>query len=256
MNRIKKHGGHYLLLIVLLAAVLSSCQKSKDYYLDSGQANPYFKGTVMDYLDAKPFYFDSLALIVKLAGLDSVLTNDSVTLFAPMDPSIARLINAANSELFFAQYDTIRTLQDVPGNIWRKYLSRYIFHGANQLKDYPQIDYDLLVNYPGQGYLSWDGAPMNIGVIYYNDNGVKYVGYRQLSIAYIPDVSSPTFNWTVNYVGSSNILTDNGVVHVLSDGNPQMGDQSPSGANPFFGFDIDGFINDMSTIMARGENGN
>lgn len=256
MKRIQKNGGHYLLVLLLMAAaVLSSCQKSKDYYLDSGQANPFFRGTVMDYLDSKPFYFDSTTLVIKLAGLDSVLSHDSVTFFAPMDRSIGRLVEATNAVLFSLQYDTIRTLQDVPGNIWRKYLTRYMFHGANQLKDYPQIDYDLLVNYPGQGYLSWDGTPMNIGVVYYNDNGVKYVGYRQLSIAYIPDLSDPLNNWLINYVASCNILTDNGVVHVLSDGNPQMGNQSPNNANPFFGFDIDGFINDMETVLARGENG-
>lgn len=256
MNRTKKQGGRYLLLVLLMAvAAVSSCQKEKDYFLDSGQANPYFKGTIVDYLNAKPFYFDSVALIVNLAGMDSILAHDSVTFFAPTDRSIERLISAVNDELFYLQYDTIRTLQDVPANIWRKYLSRYMFHGANQLKDYPQIDYDLLVNYPGQGFLSWGGAPMNIGVIYYNDNGVKYVGYRQLSIAYIPDVSAPTRNWSVNYVASCNILTDNGVVHVLADGNPQMGDQSPSGANLYFGFDISGFTNDMETILARGEGG-
>lgn len=256
-SSIKKYGGRYLWVILLIvAAGMSSCQKSKDYYLDSGQANPYFRGTIVDYLNAKPFYFDSVVVAVKLAGLDSILATDSVTFFAPTDRFIMRLINDINDRLFNLQYDTIRTLQDVPGNIWRKYLTRYMFHGANQLKDYPQIDYDLLVNYPGQGYLSWDGTPMNVGVVYYNNNGVKYVGYRQLSIAYIPDVSRPTSNWSINYVASCNILTDNGVVHVLSDGNPQMGDPRPANANSYFGFDYFSFLQDMEAIMARGENGN
>jgi hypothetical protein len=245
MYFIKKHGGSYLLLIMTLGIIgLSSCQKTKNYYLDSGLANPYFKGSVIDYLNAKPFYFDSVALVSKLAGMDSILTKDTVTFFAPTDRSILRLIRQINSQLYSLRYDTVKTLQDIPGNIWRKYLNRYIFHGANQLKDYPQVDYDLPVNYPGQGYISWDGTPMNIGVIYNSDNGVKYVGYRQLSIAYIPDVSNPQANWIIAYVASCNILTNNGVVHVLSD------------AHTYFGFSDDEFLNDMESVMSTsGANG-
>ncbi|TAM95414.1 MAG: hypothetical protein EPN39_15190 [Chitinophagaceae bacterium] len=241
MYFIKKHRRYYLLMIIIMLITgIISCQKTKDYYLDSGLANPYFKGTTMDYLDSKPFYFDSVALVARLTGMDTVLSEDSVTFFAPTDRSIMRLINAANEDLFKFRYDTIKTLQDIPPAIWRKYLSRYIFPGLNQLKDYPQVDYNLLLNYPGQGYLSWDGTPMNIGVVYNDANGVQYAGYRQLSIAYIPDISNPTANWIIAYVASSNILTNNGIVHVLSD------------THTYFGFDLDAFVADMESVMGHG----
>lgn len=259
MKIIKKYTYYYFFLLVTLVMMsISSCQKQDDYYMDTGLANPYFEGTIMDYMKAQPFYFDSIALVAKLAGMDSLLRTDTVTFFAPTDRTILRLIKETNEELYKLRYDTIKTLQDVPDNIWRKFLSRYIFHGANQLKDYPQIDYDLRVNYPGQGYLSWDGTAMNIGVIYHNDNGVKYVGYRQLTIAFIPDVSNPTANWRVSYVASSNILTDNGVVHVLSDGltlimeNGEI--QISNSSYPYFGFDLAEFVSDMETVMGRGGN--
>ncbi len=244
MHPVNKYMKYFFLWMAGFVFILSSCQKTKDYYLDSGLANPYFKGSVMDYLEAKPFYFDSVALAVHLAGMDSVLANDSITFFAPTDRSILRLIKKANSELYKFQYDTIRTLRDVPSNLWKKYLSRYIFHGLNELKDYPQIDYDLLVDYPGQGYLSWNRTAMNIGVIYNDDNGVKYVGYRQLSIAYIPDISNPTANWIIAYVASSNILTNNGIIHVLSD------------KHTYFGFSDDEFINDMEFAEGQSNNEN
>ncbi len=243
MRKFKCLTNRFLLAGALLLCCLSACQKERAYYKDSGLANPYFKGTIMDYLEAKPFYFDSVALVAHLAGLDTVLSNHTVTFFAPTDRSIMRLIEEVNKSLYLLQYDTVRTLSDVPQNIWRKYLSRYIFHGSNQLKDYPQIDYELRVTYPGQGYLSWDGTPMNIGVIYNDQNGVKYVGYRQLSIAYIPDISNPKDNWIVAQVASSNILTDNGVVHVLSDD------------HTYFGFDGAEFINDMVIVMSSGGTG-
>lgn len=243
MRKCKSLTNNFLLAGVFLVCCFSACQKESSYFKDSGLANPYFKGTIMDYLDAKPFYFDSVALVAQLSGLDTILDKSTVTFFAPTDRSIMRLIKETNDRLYTFQYDTIRTLSDVPRNIWRKYLSRYIFHGANQLKDYPQIDYGLRITYPGQGYLSWDGTPMNIGVIYNDQNGVKYVGYRQLSIAYIPDISNPKDNWVIAKVASSNILTDNGVVHVLSD------------EHTYFGFVRDEFINDMEIVMSSGGTG-
>ena len=231
-----------LLLVVLFAG--NSCQKENSYFKNSGLANPYFKGSIVDYLDANPFYFDSVALVVRLAGLDSVVAGDTVTFFAPTDRSIMRLVKFLNAALYQFQYDTIRTLSDVPENIWRKYLGRYIFHGANQLRDYPQIDYDLRVTYPGQAYLSWNKTPMNIGVVYNDQNGVKYVGYRQLSISYIPDVSNPMNFWITAFVASSNILTDNGVVHVLSDD------------HTYFGFSSDEFLSDLEIAIGNGGQGN
>ncbi|HEY9258426.1 fasciclin domain-containing protein [Chitinophaga sp.] len=226
----------YSLLLIFALTGLMACKKD-DYYLDSGLANPYFKGTVVDYLNAKPFYFDTIVSIVKLAGMESILTRDTVTFFAPTDYSVQNLIRDCNADLYNNGYDTIRSLQDVPKEIWRKYLGSYIFHGANQLKDYPQIDYSLLINFPGQTYYSWDMQPMNIGVEYNSDNGVKYVGYRQLTIGYIPDISKPT-NWIVAKVASCNILTDNGVVHVLN------------ADHFYFGFDRDKFSKDMQAAFA------
>ncbi|RFS21824.1 hypothetical protein DVR12_14300 [Chitinophaga silvatica] len=227
----------YLLILIIAIAGISACQKEKDYYLDSGLANPYFKGSVLDYLNAQPFLFDSVATVVNLAGMDSLFKSDKITFFSPTDYSISNLIIFTNQVLYTNGYDTIRALNEIPAPIWRKYLSCYLFHGANQLKDYPQIDYNLLINYPGQTYYSWDKQPMNIGVIYNDANGVKYVGYRQLSLAYIPDISNPTQGWKYSYVASCNILTDNGVVHVLSS------------QHAYFGFDPIKFALDVQAAI-------
>lgn len=227
----------YLLILIVAVLGFTACQKEKDYYLDSGLANPYFKGSVLSYLNAQPFLFDSVATIVNLAGMDSVFTSDSLTFFSPTDYSVGNLIQSTNNYLYTNGYDTLHSLQEVPMAVWRKYLTCYMFHGASQLKDYPQIDYQLLVNYAGQTYYSWDKQPMNIGVVYNDANGVKYVGYRQLSLAYIPDVSRPTADWRVANVASCNILTDNGVVHVLSTD------------HQYFGFDQDKFAKDIIAAL-------
>lgn len=231
-----QHIRYALLGILLLVA---ACKKDA-YYRDSGNHDPHFQGSTMDYLDSLPFYFDSVATIVRLAGMEETFKSDTLTFFAPNDKSIRFLMRDVNSELYSTGYDTLKGLSDVPANIWQKYLEVYMFHGANQLKDYPQVDYNLLNVYPGQGYLSWNATPMNIGVIYGDDNGVKYVGYRQLSIAYIPDPARPLNNWRIESVSSANILTHNGVVHTLSQN------------HVYFGFNPGNFLADIQAALQNG----
>lgn len=226
-----------LLMGILL--LVSACKKDH-YYKDSGSHDPHFKGSTLDYLDSVPFYFDSVATVVRLAGMEEVFKTDTLTFFAPTDKSIQNLIQNLNYNLFAEGYDTVKVLADIPSSIWRSYLQIYMFHGANQLKDYPQIDYNLVAVYPGQSYLSWNGWPVNIGVIYNDDNGVKYVGYRQLSMAYIPDPARPKDNWRVENIASSNILTNNGVVHTLNMN------------HRFFGFDSGKFYFDMKAFLGNG----
>jgi hypothetical protein len=229
------------ILYLMTALVLGLCACNKDdYYRDSGTHDPVFKGTTLDYLDAVPFYFDTVATVVRLAGMEEVFNSDTLTFFAPTDRSVLRLIRILNFDLYRQGHDTVKTLADVPAQIWQKYLQMYMFHGHNELKDYPQIDYSLVNIYPGQGYLSWYGTPMNIGVIFNDDNGVKYVGYRQLSIAWIPDPAKPRDNWIIEKVASCNITTNNGVVHTLTDN------------HLYFGFDPNLFILDVIAVMENG----
>lgn len=239
MNQLNKHHRIYT-LFVLSGILLWTGACKKEYYKDSGTSDPHFKGTTMDYLNAVPYFFDSVAQVVKLAGWEKVFRDDTLTFFAPTNNSIKHLVVRLNGDLNYQSYDTIKKLSDIPATIWQRYLGYYMFHQRSELKDFPQIDYNLLSIYPGQGYLSWNGAPMNIGVIYNDDNGVKYVGYRQLSICYIPDIGHPMDNWNRADVASCNILTNNGVVHVLSD------------AHYYFGFDYQAFLDDMIIVMKTG----
>ncbi|HYH57179.1 MAG TPA: hypothetical protein VD772_11235, partial [Anseongella sp.] len=139
-------------------------------------------------------------------------------------------------------FDTVRTLADVDSLIWKKYLERHLFRGSNRLSDYTQLDLNLKPIYPGDNYYSLNNTILNIGVIHHDANGVKYAGYRQLAISYIPDTSRPEDNWFTIRVSSSDIKPRNGVVHTLSR-------EKEEGAPPFssvFGFDFFEFLNDVA----------
>jgi len=211
---------------VLLIAMLASC-KNDDYYQDGGKANPKFNGTVLQYLESNPAKFDTLVQIVKLAGLEDVFNKEDITFFAPTDEVIRRTIgtvnrtlndpykNRLNQVLFDLGKDTIKTFSDVPSTIWRKYLLRYVFKGKSVLKDYPQLDFGLTELYPGGFFRGYNNDLCNIGVVYNSTNGVKYTGYRQLSISFIRDSSTPE-NIIPAAVATSDVQPTNGVVHVLA----------------------------------------
>jgi len=219
----------------ILAISVSSCKKD-GYYKDGGTVNPKFNGTILQYLQSNP-KFDTIAQIVKLAGMEDVFSKEDITFFAPTDEVIRRSIGLVNSNLPYVQNglnqalfqlnkDTIKTLDEIPQAIWRKYLTRYIMKGKYLLKDFPQLDFDLRPQYPGGYYYGYNGTDLDaIGVVY-NDvinssnnttTTIKYAGYRQLCIASVTDPSNPSnFYGGSAPVASSDIQPTNGVVHVLA----------------------------------------
>lgn len=214
----------YVFLLFVWTICLCSCGKD-EYYTDGGRAVAEFEGSMMDYLDAKPREFDTIAQIVRLAGLEGKFTNEEFTFFAPRDEDIKSLIGSLtagglNSSLYSLGLDTIKVLSDVDPAIWNFYLHRHIFNGKNKLADYPQVDYNLMNVYGGQNYQSQGDAVCNIGVLF-NDarssdgtSVLRYMGYRQLHIAYIPDLARPDVFSPIR-IASSDIQPRNGVVHVL-----------------------------------------
>lgn len=223
-NIFKNYTALLVICSVLLMISVSSCKKD-DYYRDGGLAKAQFNGTVLQYLQSNP-KFDTIAQIVKLAGLEDMFSKEEITFFAPTDEVIRRCIgqvnskipqlnNGVNQKLFDGNKDTLKTLSDVKPEIWRKYMLRYVFKGKSLLKDYPQLDFDLRPLYPGGYYYGYNGDLANIGVVYNSANSVRYTGYRQLSISSVPDPSQPN-NYFSAAVASSDIQPSNGVVHVLA----------------------------------------
>ena len=209
-------------LIFIFASLLlffTACKRD-DFYRDGGKAIAIFPGDVLDYLESKPILFDSIAQIVRLAGLEESFRKDTFTFFALNDEYIKNTIGTINTDglnrrLYDRGKDTIVKLSEISPLIWKKYLQRYMFKGKNLLKDYTQIDFGQRLMFPGQLYYSLDRSVFNIGVEFQDANGIKYLGYRLLHISYIPDISRPNDNWFVTRISSSDIQPKNGVVHTL-----------------------------------------
>lgn len=227
-----------LLLACCLIMGVTACQK-EDYFKNTGVLNPVYKGSSLDYLKEKGYQFDSLVKIVHLAGLDEVLDKGNVTFFAPGDSSIQQSIGFLNLELKTFGKDTVSDLSQVAPEVWRQTLSMYIFDGVHKVQDYPQLDLSSLPSFHGQAYTCYDSVRiMNIGAVYDDAAGVKYAGYRHLVLSYIPSYSAPLVNWIDAPVASSDIVTDNGVIHALRY------------TSHVFGFDVNKFISDAENNVA------
>lgn len=208
----------------MVAVLFNSCHK--DYFQDTGKHMPTYDGTIMDYIKSRKDVFNSLDTIIHLAGLETKLTQPDITFFAPGDPSIRKTIYALNRHLFLNGRDTVSSLTEIDGNIWKEYLSKYIFDGTFGLLDIPQIDTLNLDAFAGQSYVSISGVNMNIGVNYNNVEAtnsqdqtqiVRYAGYRQLFLSLIRNSSSITVSGAlINApVATSNIRMQNGYIHAL-----------------------------------------
>ena len=203
--------------MLVTIVIIAGCQK-KDYFTNTGTHSPNFQGNVLEYLESKPQYFDSITKIIRLAGMEDIFRNEDITFFAPSDSSVKSTIKDLNFRLNSQGKRLVYRLEQIKPEVWRTQLSRYLFKGKKSMNDFPQLDPNNLSAYPGQIYASYDGDIMNVGVFYNDAGSVQYAGYRQLMLSFIPSATTPRdYNsWYSVRVASVNVAPTNGFVHVLN----------------------------------------
>lgn len=202
------------LALLVSCCLFMGCSKDS-YFVDTGLHKAKYDGTVLQYLKDKPVLFDSLVRIINIAGMNDVFEKEDVTFFAPASSCVYKAVRGLNAELRSGGRDTVSKLEQIKPQVWKDMLSDYVFKGKYLLKDIPQIDTLALKAFSGQGYTSYGGRPMNLGVFYNDAGGAKYVGYRQLILSFIPDFSNPQVDMVNTPVATSDIQPNNGVIHVL-----------------------------------------
>ena len=211
--QLPKHIVFYLTVLTLLVAGgLSACKK--DYYVDSGLQNGKYGMSSLEFLSRQPFFFDTVVQVIHLAQMDDILADSNVTFFSPTDHAIGKAMDALNAMRSEAFKDSLQ-LADVPQEVWYRFLSDYIFREKYMLKDIARRAPSELNVYPGMNMESWAGYIMNLGVEFSDYEGTNDVGPRQLTITDIGDLANPA-DITAR-VATSDIQTQNGVIHVLDD---------------------------------------
>lgn len=198
-------------VLLVLAVYCGACKK--DYYQDSGLQIGKYEGSSLAYLQSKPYFFDTLVTVIKLAGLERVLQDSAVTFFAPTDYSVKKAMNIVHAQRYSQFKDSLK-LEQVPPEVWRRFLSRYIFRDKYMLKDIPRLAFEQKELYPGMNLESWQGYIMCLGVNFSDYNGTRDVGPRTLVLGDMGDLGNPRFLFGT--VASSDMRTNNGVVHVMN----------------------------------------
>ena len=197
-----------------LVLCLGNTNCSNDYLEDGGTHNPYYEGTVWDYLNSRPDCFSELVQIIRFCDMEDVFKDSTITFFAPHDLSIRNTMNYVNRiRYIYEGKDSVTDFRQIKPQIWKEYLQQYIIPGKYLLKDVNQMDTTNMAAYGGQAYISYSGRPMNMGVVYHDEKGVKYAGYRQLLYSYV--FSYVDYEMMNAYVATSDIQPLNGVVHAI-----------------------------------------
>lgn len=225
----KKFSSIYLLFLAVSGLFWAISCQDKSYLEDGGKAKATYDGTVMEFLESRPDLFRELVEVIRYAGMENTFQSEEITFFAPTDWSVRRSMEGLNYYWYNLQgKDSVSQISQVKPEVWKELLSLYVVPEKYVAKDIPQLDTTAMDAYPGQAYVSLNGRPMNIGLVYHEANGIKYAGHRQLLYSYVNDFGSQDL--TNAYVATSDIQPRNGVVHVI-----RLTDH-------FFGFNEDLFI--------------
>ena len=191
--------------LILVLFTLFSCE-TKYNYIDTGLANGRFDGTMYDYLHSSSYDWDSTLLLVERAGLRDLFEGkqagyEEITFFGPTNLSIIRWMIEKN-------YNSI---QEVPKSVCKDLILRHVISGIHRRDDIARGE-PILGQTQGEG-----------GEVFTNAFGTRFWVYSfRDTYENIPDVG-PILLYVISLdtqqtieVASTNIETDNGVVHSLN----------------------------------------
>ncbi len=193
-----------LLFVFLL--LIAACTKDTGFY-NTGEPDRNFSGTTYEYLKSKPGVYDSLLAVIDRMGLKQTLMDSNVTLFAVTNPSFQLAINNLNTLRKQSDKDP-RYLYNIDGVQLDTMASYYIIRGK-VLTDSLKFQDGLNLSSVRFGY------PMHADVSRasasgYTDGGPEIIQFSNTKR------SQFIRNWSNTTTSSNNIITSNGVVHVIN----------------------------------------
>lgn len=211
MAKIKK-----ILVSISILIVIHSCTKYN--YIDTGVANGIHDCSMWEYMAKQPYDWDSTRILIEQAGMREIFEGKNskygqITFLGVTNHVIRRYMLEHNSKYKNEQYAKVK---DIPSNFAKQILEKLIIPKRLMVKDIPRGNrHKELVN----GIPSW----IESGGGMYNSISEKYFMYTfQSSFSNIQDVGSVSLyfntigsNKSSIIIVSSDIQTDNGIVHAL-----------------------------------------
>ncbi|MBE8712264.1 fasciclin domain-containing protein [Sphingobacterium hungaricum] len=196
---------NYIILLVSLFFCMS-CAKDGGFY-DQQIKSVEYNGTVYEYLKSQPGVFDSLIQVIDRVGLQEILNDSAITLFAPSNQSFRLAIENLNNTRKLAE-QPIEFLSSIQYEHLDTMASQYIIRGVLPTDSMQRQDgiamRDFKYNYPMHAKLHLTSSSG------YQGGGPTLIDFS--------DTKRSQFyrNWVTTSTASINIKTSNGIVHVVN----------------------------------------
>jgi hypothetical protein len=198
-----------VLLLALIGIYFSACKKSDSPYYDYTNTIQSFNGSAMDYLKSKPNTFDSLLLVLdRFPFLKDSLTNQQVTLFAPVNENFAASVKYLNQTRKAAGKAPVYLKTAEPLELLYM-LSKYIIRGNKTTSAYTGSVDGVSLNTILSNY------PMHIKAVKSNASGFVNGGATTLEYS---DMYGSTIrlNWVTTNTNAVNIKTNNATINIIT----------------------------------------
>ena len=188
-----------LIYIIIFAFILSACEK--DNFNDTGKANGKHNKSIMEYLRADKYNWDSTVLVIERAGL----TN----LFEGKDPNYPQITFLGVTKMSILRYmlpKGYEKVSDIPVEDCKKMILSHIISGKIKKSDVPKG-----ISTPKSGGKNYDTLSDNKLWMYtFTDpwGGIPDAGPTHLYLESITKLSKVT-------IASSDIECNNGIVHSI-----------------------------------------
>ena len=208
-RNIKKIDMKKIVLMFVVITALFSCQND-NYLVDGGISDGHVGTTTMEYLKSHP-QLDTMAILIERAGLADEV-NGATTLFVANNVSIRRYVDKVLAELRESDPEAEFTIDDIPQDTLTKYMGAYIFPEILERKDlvkegkiYTGINGDerRISLEPDLGSYSSQLSDPPEYVYYTIKGGDEWDDWEKI----VDD--------TRVIVRTSNLISTNGVIHVL-----------------------------------------
>lgn len=162
--------------------MLLSCQE-KFVYEYSPKPNPILEVDMVQYFEANPEFYSILTSAIKKAGLENVLSTETLTFFAPDNRAWNR---------YFSTSSTHKTINDFSPEELKNLLSRHMIEGKYLVFDFSELPQQYTPLFGNDLTINYNNVPMTNRYYRIFVNGLQ--------------------------VKVSNLEPTNGAIHVLYDG--------------------------------------
>lgn len=201
-----------LILIITVGFAFFACEQD-DYLVDGGISDAFVNMTTMDFIKTHP-QLDTMAILIERAGLADEV-NGTSTLFVANNVSVRRYVDKILADLREEDPLAEYTINDIPNDTLTKYMGGYLF--AERITREDMIK-------EGKIYTAVNGEQRRISLEPQLDGETGYGDQLSSAPEYVYYTYKNGDEWdewdAVNndtrvIVRTSNIISTNGVIHVL-----------------------------------------